>query len=79
MERLSSQEPLAALGRALTEQKASPSPFIGANLFALNADDFRVEPHLQQENKQLRLAGRVGHRNWGDAVRKNRGVVWLVH
>jgi len=59
--------------------ESKPSPFVGANLFALSGDDFGVEPHLQQENKQLRFARRVGHWNGAHVIGKNRGVLWPVH
>jgi hypothetical protein len=63
----------------LPQSGKGASPFVGASLFWLSGVDFRVEPRFQKENKQLCLAGRVGHGDRSDPVGKNRSVAGPVH
>jgi hypothetical protein len=59
--------------------ECKPSPFVGANLFALSGDNFGVEPRFQKDEEYFCFARRVGHGDRGDVVGKNRGVIWPVH
>ena len=48
----------ASAGPQRAESK--PLPFIGANLFRLTGDDFRIESHVQQDDQHFCLAGEPG-------------------
>ncbi|MCS4142141.1 hypothetical protein GGQ15_002537 [Salinibacter ruber] len=63
----------------LPQSGKGASPFVGASLFRLSGNDFRIEPRFQKESKKLCLAGRVGHGNGAHVTWKNRGVIGPVH